>query len=110
VQNVLSWAQALLPSGPVLIYSTADAESVKTTQTDLGSDATGTRVEQALSEIAKGLIKLGVQQLVVAGGETSGACVMALGMEQMQIGPQIDTGVPWCYGLRCQHSHRAQIG
>jgi uncharacterized protein YgbK (DUF1537 family) len=102
VQNVLSWAQALLPSGPVLIYSTADAESVKTTQTDLGSDATGTRVEQALSEIAKGLIKLGVQQLVVAGGETSGACVMALGMEQMQIGPQIDTGVPWCYGLSSQ--------
>jgi 3-dehydrotetronate 4-kinase len=36
---------------------------------------------------------------VVAGGETSGACVLALGVEQMQIGPQIDPGVPWCYGL-----------
>ena len=98
VQSVLSWAQALLPQGPVLVYSTADAESVKSTQSVLGSDATGARVEHALSAIATGLVKLGVQQLVVAGGETSGACVQALGVEQMQIGPQIDTGVPWCYG------------
>lgn len=99
VQNVLSWAKPLLPNGPVLIYSTADAASVKTTQSALGSDATGARVEQALSAIAKGLVELGVQQLVVAGGETSGACVLALGVEQMQIGPQIDPGVPWCYGF-----------
>jgi 3-dehydrotetronate 4-kinase len=99
VQNVLSWAKPLLLNGPVLIYSTADAASVKTTQSALGSDATGARVEQALSEIAKGLVELGVQQLVVAGGETSGACVQALGVEQMQIGPQIDPGVPWCYGI-----------
>jgi uncharacterized protein YgbK (DUF1537 family) len=98
VQNVLSWAKPLLPNGPVLIYSTADAASVKTTQSALGSDATGARVEQALSAIAKGLVELGVQQLVVAGGETSGACVLALGVEQMQIGRQIDLGVPWCYG------------
>ena len=99
VQSVLSWAKPLLNSGQVLIYSTADAESVKTTQTALGSDATGARVEQALSAIAKGLVELGVQQLVLAGGETSGACVLALGVEQMQIGPQIDPGVPWCYGF-----------
>lgn len=99
VQNVLSWAQTLLPKEPVLVYSTADAESVKTTQSAMGSDATGARIEQALSAIAKGLVELGVQQLVVAGGETSGACVLALGVEQMQIGLQIDPGVPWCYGL-----------
>jgi uncharacterized protein YgbK (DUF1537 family) len=99
VLNVLTWAKPLLPNGPVLIYSTADAASVKATQSALGSDETGARVEQALSAIAKGLVELGVQQLVVAGGETSGACVQALGVEQMQIGPQIDTGVPWCYGF-----------
>ena len=55
VQNVLSWAKPLLPNDPVLIYSTADAASVKTTQSALGSDATGARVEQALSAVAKGL-------------------------------------------------------
>jgi uncharacterized protein YgbK (DUF1537 family) len=40
---------------------------------------------------------LGVRQLVVAGGETSGACVQALDIAQLQIGPQIDPGVPWCH-------------
>jgi hypothetical protein len=35
----------------------------------------------------------------VAGGETSGACVQALGITQMQIGPQIDPGVPWCHAV-----------
>jgi 3-dehydrotetronate 4-kinase len=99
VHQVLSWALHLLRAGPVLIYSTADAESVKTMQSALGRDETAARVEQALSAIAKGLVELGVYQLVVAGGETSGACVQALGVEQMQIGPQIDTGVPWCHGF-----------
>src|SRR5256885_12860487 len=35
-------------------------------------------------------VEMGVRQLVVAGGETSCACVQALGIEQMRIGPQID--------------------
>ncbi|MEY3514529.1 MAG: hypothetical protein RL420_1552, partial [Pseudomonadota bacterium] len=46
---------------------------------------------------ARGLVQLGVHQLIVAGGETSGACVQALAIEQLQIGPQIDPGVPWCH-------------
>jgi uncharacterized protein YgbK (DUF1537 family) len=47
--------------------------------------------------VARALAQAGVQQLVVAGGETSGACVQALGIGQLQIGPQIDPGVPWCH-------------
>jgi uncharacterized protein YgbK (DUF1537 family) len=43
------------------------------------------------------LVRAGVRQLVVAGGETSGACVQALQISQLQIGAQIDPGVPWCY-------------
>jgi 3-dehydrotetronate 4-kinase len=97
VQAALESAKPLLAQGPVLVYSTADAQAVKATQASLGSEAAGARVEQALSSIAKGLVALGVQQLVVAGGETSGACVQALGVQQMQIGGQIDPGVPWCY-------------
>ena len=54
-------------------------------------------VEHAVAAIARGLVALGVRQLVVAGGETSGACVQALDIAQMQIGPQIDPGVPWCH-------------
>jgi uncharacterized protein YgbK (DUF1537 family) len=54
-------------------------------------------IEHALAAIAKGLVDLGVRRLIVAGGETSGAAVNALGVTQMRIGPQIDPGVPWCH-------------
>jgi 3-dehydrotetronate 4-kinase len=71
---------------------------VKSVQGRLGVEAAGAMVERTLAAIARGLVDLGVRQLVVAGGETSGACVQALGVAQIQIGPQIDPGVPWCFG------------
>ncbi len=49
--------------------------------------------------IARGLVQRGVRKLVVAGGETAGACVQALGITHMRIGRQIDPGVPWCYAM-----------
>ena len=97
VKEVLTWAQGHLASGPVLVYSTATPESVQAVQSQLGVEAAGHQVERALAAIARGLVELGVQQMVVAGGETSGACVQALAIEQLQIGPQIDPGVPWCH-------------
>ena len=97
VTHALTWAQALLDSGPVLVYSTDQPEAVKAVQAQFGADAAGAMVEAALAQIALGLVRMGVRKLVVAGGETSGACVQALGVRQMQIGPQIDPGVPWCF-------------
>ena len=97
VQQVLDWAAPLLLGGPVLVYSTAEPEAVKAVQAQLGVAEAGALVEHALASVARGLVALGVQQLVVAGGETSGACVQALGIAQLQIGPQIDPGVPWCH-------------
>ena len=93
----LTWAAPLLASGPVLVYSTASPEVVKAVQGRMGVEQAGALMELALSRIARGLVDLGVRQLVVAGGETSGACVQALAITQMQIGPQIDPGVPWCF-------------
>ena len=97
VQQVLAWAAPLLKEGPVLVYSTAEPDAVKAVQTQLGVAEAGALVEHALAATAQGLVALGVKQLVVAGGETSGACVQALGISQLQIGPQIDPGVPWCF-------------
>jgi len=96
-EQALAWARPLLPKGPVLVYSTADVQAVKAVQGRLGVEEAGAMVERTLADIARGLVELGVRQLVVAGGETSGACVQALGVSQMQIGPQIDPGVPWCH-------------
>ena len=97
VQEALAWAEGHLASGPVLVYSTATPESVQAVQSQLGVEVAGHQVEQALAAIARGLVQQGVHQLVIAGGETSGACVQALAIEQLQIGPQIDPGVPWCH-------------
>ena len=65
----------------------------------LGVRQAGDMVEGVLATIARGLVERGVRQLVIAGGETAGACVQALGVAQLQIGPQIDPGVPWCHAL-----------
>ena len=95
VGQVLAWAGARLADAPVLVYATAEPGAVKAVQAQLGVARAGEMVEQALSRIAVGLVERGVRQLVVAGGETSGAVVQALGVRQMMIGPQIDPGVPW---------------
>jgi 3-dehydrotetronate 4-kinase len=96
VNEALDWALAQ-PETPILIYSTADSSSVRAVQFQLGVDQAGQLIEKTLAEIASSLVKTGVGRLVVAGGETSGACVASLGIKLMQIGPQIDPGVPWCF-------------
>jgi uncharacterized protein YgbK (DUF1537 family) len=97
IQHAIEWAMAQVQQGPVLIYSTADPDAVKAIQNQLGIAEAGSLIENALAAIAQGLVTAGVRQLIVAGGEVSGACVQALGIKQLQIGSQIDPGVPWCY-------------
>jgi uncharacterized protein YgbK (DUF1537 family) len=96
----LAWAGQHLANGPVLVYATASPEQVKEVQSQLGAAEAGELVERALAAIATGLVKLGVGQLIVAGGETSGAVVSALGVKGLRIGPEIDPGVPWTAALQ----------
>jgi 3-dehydrotetronate 4-kinase len=96
VRKALAWAREAMSHGPVLVYSTAQPEAVIAVQQRFGTQASGERVEGALAAIAVELAALGARQFVVAGGETSGAVVQALGVESLRIGPQIDPGVPWC--------------
>lgn len=96
--DALAWAAPRLPDGPVLIYSTARPDAVQAAQASLGAARAGALVEDTIARIAAGLARLGVRQLIVAGGETSGAVVQALGLTQLAIGEQIDPGVPWCAG------------
>ena len=95
--EALAWAQPRLGNTPVLVYATAEPAAVRAVQQQLGATQAGALVEQALSCIARGLLDAGVGQLIVAGGETSGACVQRLGITQLRIGPQIEPGVPWCH-------------
>jgi 3-dehydrotetronate 4-kinase len=99
VEQALSFAARHIASEPVLIYATSTPEEVVAVQQKLGTAASGALVEDALAAIAKGLRELGVRRFVIAGGETSGAVVKALGVNALQIGPQIDPGVPWTASL-----------
>ncbi|VVN27905.1 3-oxo-tetronate kinase [Pseudomonas fluorescens] len=83
-------------SQTVLIYATSTPDEVKAVQRELGAERAGHLVEQALGRIASRLRETGVRRFVVAGGETSGAVVQALNIQLLQIGAQIDPGVPAC--------------
>ena len=95
VAHVQDWVKQHIGTSPILIYSSADAEEVGRVQNQIGREHAGELIEQAMGRIAQGLIKDGVQRLIVAGGETSGAVVKALGIKALHIGPEIDPGVPW---------------
>jgi uncharacterized protein YgbK (DUF1537 family) len=99
VGAALDFAAREIGSGPVLISASAPPEQVRAVQEKLGRERAGTLVEEALAEIARRLVERGVRRLVVAGGETSGAVVKALGIKGLRIGPQIDPGVPWTASL-----------
>jgi uncharacterized protein YgbK (DUF1537 family) len=101
LERVIAWADALWDRDParvLLVYSTAQPAGLKKAHEQLGVQRSGELVEHALSQVARALVQRGVGLLVVAGGETAGVCIRALEVEQVQIGPQIDPGVPWCFG------------
>jgi uncharacterized protein YgbK (DUF1537 family) len=83
----------------VLFYSSAEPDAVRAVQARLGSERAAALVEEAFARLAVALYERGVRRLVVAGGETSGAVVQALGVQALAIGPQIDPGVPWTTSL-----------
>jgi uncharacterized protein YgbK (DUF1537 family) len=97
--EALVWAKPQLGEFPVLISATAPPEAVAEVQARLGRDRAGSLVEETLAAIAQGLVERGVRRLVVAGGETAGAVVQALGIAGLRIGAQIDPGVPWTVSL-----------
>ncbi|MBZ6075141.1 3-oxo-tetronate kinase [Microvirga puerhi] len=94
-RTVLDWIGTQQAHGPMLIYSTAAPDEVREVQHRLGRAKAGEMVEEALAEIARSLPPRGFTRLIVAGGETSGAVVNALGAKALAIGPEIDPGVPW---------------
>ncbi|WCS26367.1 four-carbon acid sugar kinase family protein [Methylobacterium sp. NMS14P] len=94
VAEALAFAEARMPSGPVLIATSAPPEAVRALQAAHGVDAAGHAIEAALAAIAEGLVARGVRRLVVAGGETSGAVVDRLGLTAFLLGPEIAAGVP----------------
>jgi uncharacterized protein YgbK (DUF1537 family) len=77
-----------------LVYTSAAPDEVAHAQQLFGSKAAASAVEAFLGALAAALIASGVTRLIVAGGETSGAVVTALGIDALAFGPGIAPGVP----------------
>ena len=88
-----AFAQAHADAAP-LIYSSADPERVAAAQARHGREASAAAVEEMFGTIARDAASRGVSRIVAAGGETSGAVVSALAVDALDVGPEIDPGVP----------------
>ena len=80
--------------GLPLVYSSADPDEVAAVQARFGADTAAEALERFFGKTASCLVDLGVARILTAGGETSGAVVEALDIRTLQIGPEIDPGVP----------------
>jgi 3-dehydrotetronate 4-kinase len=77
-----------------LAYSSADPARVGELQARFGREVVAHKLDALFADTARLLLAEGIRRLVVAGGETSGAVVSALGLTAVEIGPEIDPGVP----------------
>lgn len=77
-----------------LAFSSGDPAQVAAMQARHGREAVAARLDALFGDVARRLVAAGVGRMVVAGGETSGAVVSALGIGALGIGPEIAPGVP----------------
>ncbi|HEX3834314.1 MAG TPA: 3-oxo-tetronate kinase [Solirubrobacteraceae bacterium] len=92
-QDLVSFITANRGRAP-LVYSSATPEEVAAAQARYGREAASGRLEGLFADTARRLVDNGVNRLVVAGGETSGAVAQALDLDGLMIGPEISPGVP----------------
>jgi uncharacterized protein YgbK (DUF1537 family) len=98
-QTILRWIDGQASDRPVLVYSSDEPEAVRAAQEKFGRERAGRMIEDTLAEVAKESLGRGFTRFLIAGGETSGAVVNALGVDALSIGPEIDPGVPWTRSL-----------
>ena len=84
----------LSQSGVPLAYSSADPAEVRAVQETYGRERSAAALEGFFAQVARKLRAGGVARLITAGGETSGAVVEGLELGTLDIGPEIDPGVP----------------
>lgn len=94
--ELAAWAASQPADGAApMVYATAGPEDLAAVHKEFGAAASGQGVENLFASLASRLKAAGFDHFIVAGGETSGSVVKALGIKAFHIGPQIAPGVPW---------------
>lgn len=91
-QAISDWAA--VQNGLPLIYTSADPDVVAHAQSRFGRENVANKIDALFADLARTLVARGITRLICAGGETSGAVVEGLGLSSLEIGPEIDPGVP----------------
>lgn len=92
IQQVVEWALPLMVDGPVAISTSGTPEQVEAAHTVLGREGAARKAEALLADVACALHEQGVRRFLVAGGETSGAVLDALGVQVLTPGPWTGPG------------------
>ncbi len=95
IAAAVDWASTRI-GVPFAVSTATDPEGVARVQAVLGAAGAAARAERVLAGVARGLVAVGVRRLVVAGGETSGAVVTALGVGQVRVLPEGPLGTGFC--------------
>jgi uncharacterized protein YgbK (DUF1537 family) len=90
-----AWLKAQPAGRPRLIYSSATPEEREAGIAAMGPH-TAEHLESVLGALAVDAASTGTRRFVVAGGETSGAVISALGVRQVVVEDEVEAGVPWC--------------
>jgi uncharacterized protein YgbK (DUF1537 family) len=98
-EQVVDWVVGQPADPAPLVYTSADPAAVAEAQKKYGAERVSQAVESFTGRLAAGLREQGFRRFIVAGGETSGAVVQALDVQQLAIGPEIDPGVPALRGI-----------
>ncbi len=93
VEKVFSWIKVNETLSP-LIYSTSDTKTVTEKQKQYGQEILANKIENFFELLSKKLVKDNFGTFISAGGETSGAVIKGLGVEELKIGEEISHGVP----------------
>ncbi|MEL7131463.1 MAG: 3-oxo-tetronate kinase [Pseudomonadota bacterium] len=87
-------AWVLEQDGVPLLYSSSDPDVVQQVQGQFGRDRSANALEKFFAEVARATRDGGATRIITAGGETSGAVVDGLQLRALDIGPEVDPGVP----------------
>ncbi|MDR5699389.1 3-oxo-tetronate kinase [Agromyces aerolatus] len=99
VERAFDWASGCLAHDPASTPVIAPEETGgRVDATTESGSARAAALEAAFGELARRFADAGIRRFIIAGGETSGAVVNALGVGELAVGEPISPGLAWTFG------------
>ena len=93
LETVFDWIKENETKSP-LVYSSSESKIVTEKQSQYGQEILADTIEVFFEKLSKKLVEDNFGRFISAGGETSGAVIKGLGVQELKIGEEISNGVP----------------